>query len=311
MINTLTLNPAIDRVLYLDKLEKNVTARIHSSAETIGGKGTHVSINLKLLGTNSRVLGIAHGPTGQKILEILRTDGLETCFVERGNKNSRTNYILVESTHDCTVVAEKGVLLTEEDIQDVISMMTGKIQEGDYLVLSGDASNCPNSRVYNIILDALKDKKLKVFLDTSGETLKRCISSSPFLIKPNLDELCTLCRRKVTNSTEDVIAAIDSLSDYAIKVIAVSMGKIGSIVKYENCIYKTVPPEVPVINTVGCGDAFLASLIYGISKGMPVVDTLRLATAVSSATAESPLSVGFNKERAEELVSRVIVQKVR
>ena len=54
MINTLTLNPAIDRVLYLGELVKNVTNRIESVTEVIGGKGTHVSINLRLLGVVNR-----------------------------------------------------------------------------------------------------------------------------------------------------------------------------------------------------------------------------------------------------------------
>ena len=49
MIHTLTLNPAIDRILYLDRFERNITNRIQRSQDTLGGKGTHVSINLKLL----------------------------------------------------------------------------------------------------------------------------------------------------------------------------------------------------------------------------------------------------------------------
>lgn len=50
MIHTLTLNPAIDRILYLSRFDKNVTNRIQKTVDTIGGKGTHVSINLKILG---------------------------------------------------------------------------------------------------------------------------------------------------------------------------------------------------------------------------------------------------------------------
>jgi len=311
LINTLTLNPAIDKVFYIEKLEKNVTSRIKGSTETIGGKGTHVSINLKLLGMNSRLFGITHGETGKKIIEYLNSDDLDVAFVERDQANSRTNYLLVETeTHDCTVVAEKGVQLSDEDINEIISVMRSNIDEGDFLVLSGDASNCPPS-VYNRILDALKDKHLKVFLDTSGETLKQCINCSPYLIKPNRDELSALCGRTVTSDIDDVISAIDSLDPYHIEIIAVSLGKYGSVVKAGNEIYRAVPPDVAVFNTVGCGDSFLASLIYGICKNMSIVDSLKLASAVSSATAESSLSVGFDKKRAEELIDLVKVEKLR
>lgn len=310
MVNTLTLNPAIDKVLYLDKLEKNITSRIRDLKETIGGKGTHVSINLSLLGVENRAFGIAHGKTGGKIIESLRQNRIDVCFVERKRLDSRTNYVLVENTHDCTVVAEKGVQLSEEDILDVISLMRRKMEKGDSLVLSGDASNCP-PLVYNRILAELREKNLKVFLDTSGETLKECIACSPFLIKPNLDELSYLCGRTVTSETDDVVSAIDSLDQHHVEVIAVSLGKKGSIVKTGEGIYRATPPDVTVFNTVGCGDSFLASLLYGLSKGLSIVENLKFATAVSSATAESSLSVGFDPSRADELVKRVAIDRIR
>jgi 1-phosphofructokinase family hexose kinase len=311
LVNTLTLNPAIDKVLYLDKLEKNITSRIQNFAETIGGKGTHVSINLKLLGMDNRVFGISHGDTGRKIVETLKANGLDVCFVEREYSDSRTNYLLVESTHDCTVVAEKGVQLSEEDIDDIIALMHKNIDDEDYLVLSGDASNCPDPKIYNTILNKLKDKHLKIFLDTSGDTLKECISCSPYLIKPNIDELSTLCGREVSHVQDDVVAAIDSLAPYHIDVIAVSLGKHGSIVKTNEGVYKATPPDVPVFNTVGCGDSFLASLIFGINKRLSMCDNLKLASAVSTATAESALSVGFDLKRAYELVEQVKIEIIR
>lgn len=310
MINTLTLNPAVDKVFYLDRLEKNVTSRIQDVRETIGGKGTHVSINLSLLGIPNRAFGIAHGKTGAKIVDGLRLENIDVCFVQREKPDSRTNYLLVESTHDCTVIAEKGVELSDADIQDVIDLMRRKLEEGDTLVFSGDASNCPPS-VYNRILAALKEKHLKVFLDTSGETLATCIACSPYLIKPNLDELSSLCGRRVACTTEDVIRAIDSLDRYRVEVVAVSLGKKGSIIKTSEGIFRATPPDVEVFNTVGCGDSFLASLLYGFSRSLSIVENLKFASAVSSATAESALSVGFDLNRARELVDRVAIERVR
>jgi 1-phosphofructokinase family hexose kinase len=311
LVNTLTLNPAIDKVLYLDKVEKNVTSRINNISETIGGKGTHVSINLKLLGMDNRVFGITHGETGEKILKALDENGLDVHFIQRDDGNSRTNYLLIESTNDCTVIAEKGVQLTEQDLKDIMAQMNENIGQGDYLVLSGDASNCSDPHIYNKILENLKDKQLKVFLDTSGDTLKSCLSSRPYLIKPNLDELSTLCGRSITCDTDDVIAAIDSLDEYNIEVIAVSLGKHGSIIKIGGHIYRAIPPEVKVFNTVGCGDSFLAGLVYGIYNDFPIKDSIKLATAVSSATAESALSVGFDTDRANELNDQVEVTLIR
>ena len=73
MINTVTLNPAVDRILYLNRVQKNITNRTRSGVKTVGGKGTHVSMNLAILGIPSRAFGLAYGETGQYILRD-RTD---------------------------------------------------------------------------------------------------------------------------------------------------------------------------------------------------------------------------------------------
>ena len=307
-IHTVTLNPAIDRILYLDKFQPEITNRLTKTMDGLGGKGTHVSINLSLLGVKNQAFGIVHGKTGTDIIRLLQEQQVQ--FQHYPEHDSRTNYLIIEKDGKSTCLSSRGVPLSNEDIESFIQFMDDKLKEGDYLILSGDASNCPDSFVYNTIMKAFRDKHLKVFLDASGETLKKCILEKPYLIKPNQDELSFLCGRSL-HSRDDILDAAASLDELDIPIVAVSLGGDGSVVRTREGTFFVTPPKINVCNTIGCGDCFLSGMIYGDYNNLPIETTLKIATAISAATAESNTSVGFKKERAKELFSAVAVTKMK
>lgn len=267
-------------------------------------------MNLINLGLPNRAFGLAGGKTGRYIIDSLSEWGVEPQFIYCENYESRTNYLLIEEGGDCTIVAEKGAPFSDTDTARLIDRMKELINPGDFLVLAGDTSNHSDSFIYSEILRALQNKKLKIVLDADGKTLEKGLKWRPFLIKPNLDEFSVLIGRDLKGEG-DVVAAIEFLSLYDVEVIAVSLGSNGAVVKTPEGIYKTFPPAVEVKNTIGCGDSFLAGLLYGFAGKRPAAETLKLATAVSAASAESPLSVGFNNQRAKELAKFTRVEKIK
>ena len=310
MINTLTLNPAIDNILYLDNFVRNTTNRIRKKAVTMGGKGTHVSMNLQVMGSPSRAFGFGFGRNGRRIIEMLEADGVLPRFVYSEEGESRDNYLLVErNTKDSTLISDRGPQPTGAQTEQLCRMLEEDVEAGDLLALSGDASNFPDPFIYNRLMDLLSGKRLKVFLDASGESLGNCVAQGPFLVKPNREELAELTGRAL-NSDADVVSAIASLDRHHIEIVAVTMGGGGSIVRAGAAMYRVLPPEVDVFNTVGCGDCFLAGMLSATERGMASEDALRFATACSAATAESPLSVGFDLNRAKQLLPAVSIRKI-
>ncbi len=313
MVYTVTLNPAVDKILFLDEFKRTRTNRIKRTVDTLGGKGTHVSINLKLQGVQSTALGITLGENGKKITRMMESHGVDVRFLhyEIEGMESRTNYEIVEETgHYCTMVTERGPILPARMTDDLIKQMKELVKPGDMLLLTGDASNVEDTAIYTKLTLEAKALGAKVLLDASGPYLMEGLKSKPFLIKPNFEELCYIAGKELKGE-EDVVATLESLDGSGIEIIAMTWSGDGAVVKHGKDIYRVYPLKVNVINEVGCGDAFISAIIAGLEKGSTMEETLRNATSIAGAAAESEITTGFDVERAEELKKSAIVRRLR
>jgi 1-phosphofructokinase family hexose kinase len=281
--------------------------------ETIGGKGTHVSINLKLQAVQSTALGIALGENGKKIVKIMEGWGVKIQFLhyDLAGMESRTNYEIVENTgHVCSMLTERGPILPASLTGDLLNQIRGLLRAGDMLVLTGDASNVEDATIYSRLTLVAKEIGVKVFLDASGYYLMEGLKSSPFLIKPNFEELCFITGRDLKTEAE-IVSAVQSLDGFNIPMIAMTWGGNGAIVRNGRDFYKVYPIKVDTVNESGCGDAFLSAIIAGIEKNMHIEETLKTAAAVAAAAAESESTVGFDSNRAAHLKEMAIVVKIQ
>ena len=309
MICTFTVNPAIDRILYIKKFTPNNTNRVKEVKDVLGGKGTHVSVNLSLPECRNRAFGLDFGQNGRKIEEMLTNDFVDMRFLHFEGSESRMNYAVIEEDTSCTLITEKGKMVPKEICDQLVDQICDEVQEGDFFVFSGDASNTEVPHIYNQIMDRLSGRNIRFFLDTSSDSLIEGMKRKPFLIKPNEDELSQVLGREF-HSEEELIEGIKEVASMGIDCVALTCGGDGSYIWYKGSLYRIYPMKLNVINTIGCGDAFLSGLLYGFDKGLELEEVLRYASAVSSATAESNSTVGFDPERAMELKDQVRIEKL-
>ncbi|KAI4349428.1 hypothetical protein L6164_010018 [Bauhinia variegata] len=69
------------------------------------------------------------------------------------------------------------------------------------------------------------------------------------------------------------------------KWVVVKMGSMGSILITRSTIACAPAFKVGVVDTVGCGDSFVAAVAYSFIHKLPMVNTLAIANAVGAATA--------------------------
>lgn len=309
MVVTVTINPAMDLVMALDKFRLNVTNRVQKKFSCVGGKGTHVSINLSLMGVRSKATGVVMGATGDEILKQLERYDIDLRFIRLSDGNSRTNYVLTDSQGNCTLISEKGKMMDQAIIDQFIGHYSGLVESGDMVVISGDASNQKDTGLQEKLMDIAAAKGARFCLDASGIHLEAGIRKRPFLIKPNLDELSSLCGRELCTETE-ILSALKEVNGSGADNIIASCGGDGSYALLDGRLYRVFSPEVEVKNTVGCGDALLSGIVAGYEMKLSTVEILKKATAAAAATAMNEATVGFDPAVAAKLEAEVVVKEL-
>lgn len=285
MIYTITLNPSLDYVLYLNTLLQGNINRSKKEEIYPGGKGINVSIVLKNLNITSEALGFIGGFTGREIDSMLNKLNINTNFTQIEHGLSRIN-VKVEAS-DETEINSNGPEITSTDLNNFYNKLD-KIQDGDFLVLAGSIpSSLPNT-IYEDIISKLSHKKIYAIVDTTKKSLLNTLKHKPFLIKPNHIELAELFNVTITTD-EEIICYAQRLQLMGAQNVLVSKGGDGSVLLTNTGeIIKMAAPLGNVINTVGSGDSMIAGFIAGYIQSNNLYKALKYATAVGSATAFSP-----------------------
>lgn len=298
MIYTVTFNPAIDHVVQMDSFRQGTVNRSCGEKMYFGGKGINVSAVLAELGVSSKALGFTAGFTGEAIENGVRAMGIESDFIRLAHGNSRINVKIKADAE--TEINGQGPDISENDLEKLF----GKLKElgtGDILVLAGSVPKSVPDNVYERILAMTEGSGVRCIVDASGSLLVNVLKYRPFLIKPNLDELCDIFGKDIRSD--------DEVKEYALKLremgaesVLVSMAGDGAVLIDENGVFhKCGVCRGIVRNSVGAGDSMLAGFIAGYAKGDPEY-ALKLGTACGGATA---FSDGLAKK---ELIFELLAQ---
>lgn len=284
MIYTLTLNPALDYVTYVDNYRSGAINRTENTTISAGGKGINVSLILKEFDIESVSLGFIAGFTGMEIKRLLDEQGCRTDFIILENGNSRIN-VKIKSDLETDINAS-GPEISPEKIEKML-ISIDRLCDGDYLVLSGSVPKGVPKTIYCDILKRLGDRKVNFIVDTEGELLLSTLPYKPFLIKPNHYELSAIFNTKIIDS-DLAIHYAKKLQDMGARNVLVSMGKNGAVLITENGdVLSSSSPKGHLINSTCAGDSMVAGFIAGYIKESSYDYALKLGICSGSATAFS------------------------
>jgi 1-phosphofructokinase family hexose kinase len=310
MITTVTLNPSVDKVVYLSKLVPHDTNRILRVEIDAGGKGINCARMLKRLGADVVALAFLGGMTGDFVAAVLAKEDVPLERVETSRPTRNCIAIEEEQTDKPpTTLNERGGPIEHSELVAIFEKTKALARQSSYVVLGGSVPWGVNNEVYNALVQIASNAKAKAVLDADGEPLEEGIKAKPFMVKPNLEEaerlLKTTCR-----SRADVCRAALRIAEMGVELVVISLGRQGAIACYQDAIYDLVPPDIREISTIGSGDSMIAGILFGLERNLGIEEALRLGCAAGAATAMSSGADIGTKEDVDRLVSAVKVKRI-
>lgn len=305
MIYTVTFNPSLDYLVRIDDFKPGEVNRMSFEKLYPGGKGINVSIVLQELGCESTALGFCAGFTGREIQRRLEETGVRSAFITLNEGTSRINVKLKTQDNE-TDMNGQGPSIPEEKINELFSRLDLLTKE-DVLVISGSIPGSLPDDIYERILKRVKEKRLPVVVDATGELLTNVLPYGPFLIKPNHHELSEIFQMGL-NTREEVIPYARKLQEMGAQNVLVSMAGEGAVLAAaDGEIYQSAAPKGTVRNSVGAGDSMVAGFLAGYFQTGEYSSAFKLGVAAGSASAFSDgLAV---RDEILSLASNVMVQE--
>lgn len=276
-IVTVTLNPAIDQTVFLDRLQVGSVNRSSDSHRQPGGKGVNVSAMLGAYGIPTTATGFLGTENPRLFKELFKNRTIRDEFVWINGETRTGIKIVDQSSNETTDLNFPGLAPSLSDLQQLREKLLKLIKPGRWFVIAGSLPEGVRLDFFQEILALLKTGGAKIAADTSGEALRIAIESGADLIKPNHHELAEYLGQDLPNIAS-CAAAATRLQREKVPHVILSLGSQGALfITPETALIASAPP-VKVISTVGAGDSMLAGYLAGLTTGHNATDCARLAT---------------------------------
>jgi 1-phosphofructokinase family hexose kinase len=313
MILTITINPVIDKTaVFKNGFKLNSDHRADKIICSAGGKGINVSRVINRLGGDTVCCAVL-GSNNNRFFEAeLARERIKCRFVYVPG-DTRTNLTMLdEKRHISTRVLEPGQQVDKPVIEKIRRVILDSAGSNcKYAVFSGALLPGMPKTFYRELVDALSKRNIRLVLDSSGDALVYGLSPVLYMIKPNLQEAESVLNTKLDTVTK-IKQGINCLLSCGVKIVAISNGDKGVFAgnRINDKVYHVIPPKIRVVNSVGCGDAFLAGVVQAQSKNRSFIDSIKFGVAAGTANVTSYKPGVINRNDVYSFYKKTVVREV-
>jgi tagatose 6-phosphate kinase len=290
-ILTVTIHPAIDKIISLPCLRPNDMARARIDLIYGGGKGNNVARALTRLNVSVIATGFQGGYSGEFITRQLAAEGIQTDFVVCQQPTRTTLMINEEETGRTYAIYEPGQEIAPDEVVALKCKFHQLLDTSNLCLLCGSAQTTEAAAIFPELIEIAQARGVKCILDSSGLALAQGICARPHMVKVNSDELSGYLGRPLPVAG-DQVAAMQDLQTSGIQLVAMTRGSQGILMTNGAETWQGVLKMERVINVMGCGDSLLAGIAMGMVLQETLPEIIRLGVACGAANTQA-IGAGF------------------
>lgn len=254
----------LDKVYTVDKLpQKGQTLKANNYQEFAGGKGANQAVAASRLGARVTFFGcVGEDTDGEKMINNLQYEHINTRFIKKGNEPTGTAVIFV-GDEDNIIVVNPGA--NKEVTTDYIDQNNVLFKESRFIILQNEV---PYETV-KYVIEKYHNFARIIYNPAPYTKVEPALLKKVFLSTPNYEECLSL------------FGSIEQAFETLRTRLVVTNGSEG-VMYYDNGI-KTIPSlKVKVHDTTGAGDTFNGALVAFLEKGLSTIQSLKFANAAAA-----------------------------
>lgn len=309
-IVTLTINPAIDIFVNVDRVEPTHKVRCSPPKRDPGGGGINVARVAHRLGGSVAAIYPIGGAIGKLLQRLVEREGIESVVIP-SHVETRENFMAYEeSTGEQFRFVLPGSTLHRAEWEACLYKLAMLTEKPRFVVASGSIPPGVPSDFFALAAREAKKLGAKMVVDTSHSSLAPALEEGVMLIKPNQAELCAFVGRELHRDDEYLAACRKLIDEKRTETVALTLGENGALLVTAGQAWRAQGMNIDVVSTVGAGDSFLGGLVAALADGARLEDAFRMAVAAGSAAVMSPGTGLCREEDVRRLLPQVKISEV-
>ena len=250
---------------------------------SLGGVGRNIAHNLSLLGTEVRML-TAYGDdlNGERVAASCSSLGIDLSHAQQIAGGTTSTYLYLTDPNGEMALAVSDMEICKQISPQYLAANLPLLQNAQIVVAD---TNIPAESLQYLAENCTCPLFIDPVSTTKAEKI-RPILSRIHTLKPNKLEAELLSGIRI-RTDENLEAAAAKLLEMGVHRLFISLGAEGVYAAMGN--QRVRHPNLPgnMVNTTGCGDAFMAAIVWAYLEGMDLASTARAGLAAGSIAMES------------------------